>query len=235
MSYPTIGFPDYSRLPPAGGRLLGTLIGTIGAQPSTPVISSTGFAYITLMTLGTVPGGNYQVVVNWGYNSDSATRFASVYFVPDADNFNAISFPVLGEWFTVEYFYFSGPTAVPQKTLIYGTTAEPSIPLLGATGSGSINDFINIGANSNATLQGSGACQGRYKLAVSHGINSDWNCNVQQWNPATVAWDYYYSFNGAVYGQSTTQEIALIEAPVQLQVYNTDNVAANLIVSLVPF
>jgi hypothetical protein len=235
VTYPTIGFPDYSRLSPAGGRFLGSLSGLIASNPTTNPISTAGFSYITLINLGTVPGGNYQVVVNWGFNSDGAVRFASVDFVPDAGNTNVVTFPVLGEWCTVEYFYFSGPSAVPQKTLIYGSQSPMMMPPLGATWGGYINDFPNVSGNSSINLPASGCAQGRYKLGISNGAGNTWNVNVLQYNPSTAAYGLFYSFNGSVYGQSTTQEIALVEAPVLLQIYNTAAAAVNFIISLIPF
>jgi hypothetical protein len=234
MSYPTLGFPDYSRLSPEGGRVLGTLSGVVSTNPATNPISSTGFGYITLMTKPSPPGCNYYVILNWGFNTDSAVRYADTQYVPDSANFNAVNFPVIGEWFTVEYLYLSGTNTISVETLIYGTNAPQILPPLGCSGQGYLQEYVLINSGTTQTFAVPGCHQGRAKLCVAGAANADWFVFVNQWNPNTPGWQETYLMLGSTMGQAGVIEIALAPAPTQLAVTNTPGANQDFLVTLIP-
>jgi hypothetical protein len=233
MSYPPIGFPDYSRLTPTGGRYLATLSGEVSTNPATEPISSTGFGYLTLITIANGVTANYLVIVNWGANSDPSVRFTTSQYVPNNDNENVVNFQILGEWFTVEYLYISGTATDTPKTLIYATNAIEIGSPLGNFGSQYINETAAITANTTEYYEASGCYGGSVWIGVSNLIGQQWYCQVQQYDPSTAAWVTLYQIGGSSYGFSAVQEVSLPPAPTRIAMTNTESSTVSYTVTMV--
>lgn len=234
MTAGNTGFPDYSRLSPQGGRFLGELQGVINTNPSTPAISTAGFQYVTLTTNGGTAGTDYQVVINWGDGSDPAVRFSSVFYTPASGDGNTVQFPVISEWFTVEYLYIRGSGIQQPTTYIYGTNAPQVVPLLGTNGSASIVQNATINAGNNTTFSSTGIHQGKAKLAFATNGTNAYFLDVNQYSAISGTWQNEYIMAGTQFGTYWVAEIALLPAPVEVVVNNASAANSQYFVTLIP-
>lgn len=234
MSYPVAGFPDYSRLQPNGGRFLGALTGTVSTNPQTPAISSTGFTYITLLTNSNSVLSDYIVNVEWGANNDPSTSFAAAMYVPSNDSFNTVQFPVLAEWFKVNYSFYRGPGTETPTTYIYGTNSPWSGAMLGGFGSQSIASSLSVPATSIGTLGMLGISQGNACFGCSSVNAGNWYAQLQQYDAATAGWLTTYQITGTASADQALSPVALLPAPCRIQVHNLNTSVALFQATLIP-
>lgn len=235
MSIPTIGFPDYSRYQPNGGRYLGSCSGNIGTSPSTEPISSVGFGYITLITFANGVSANYFVGLNWGDNSDPVERITDTQYVARGDSYNVTNWQVIAEWFTVEHDYVSGSTSESPTTYIYGSNVPEIGPPLGGSGSQYLNVNTNVGAGTTTYFSTVGCWGGKAMLGVSNLTGTEWYAQIQQYNPDTAAYENLYQIGGSSYGFSAVVPVALPPAPTRVGITNTAGAAVAFTISLVPY
>jgi hypothetical protein len=234
VSYPSAGFPDYSRLSPNGGRYLGELAAEPSTFPITQSISTTGFGYIYFLTNANGTTCDFEINVGWGGSSDPQNGFSTAFFAPNHDDFNIMIMPVIAEWFRVSYSFYRGPSTDFVTTYIYGSNALWNGPPYGGFGSQSVALAMTVPASSSAFSGMSGIVPGNAIFAVSSTTATGWYAQVQQYDPVTATWLIVAQTSGGSATNQATIAVGLIAAPARVMVFNESAAAEVFQVSLIP-
>lgn len=234
MSYPSTGFPDYSRYEPMGGRYLGKISAPISTNPASPVLSSTGFGYLTLFTTSVGVNALYVVIVNWGYNSDGGMRFATSSYAPSNDGSNVCQFPIIGEWFTVEHSWIGVNPNDNPVTLIYASNSLWQGAYFGGFGQQSIAETQSCPAGAQTVYGMLGIAAGNAMFSVSTVQAGTWYAQLQQFDPVTNLWITTFQLNNGGGSDQQYASVVLLPAPARVVLFNIGSAAINIAVSLIP-
>lgn len=234
MSYPSIGFPDYSRLNPNGGRHLIDLTGPLSGVPTSPIFSTVGFSYLSAWTLNNGNTANFDVFASWYDTNNVASLLGTSKYTPNGDNNNAVNMQVMSEWCSFSHILYSGPGAETPLTYVYGSTVALNQAARGSLSSPFANASPTIAAGASTYVLPNGCSGGMVTIAVTNGANSSWFCPVDYYQASSATWMQLYLIDGAVYGVSSIVNVALPSAPIRLQPFNTDSVSRTFTVSVVP-
>ena len=221
----TIGFPDWGRQSHATGVVQETINLLINALYTGPVFFTGDYGYLDISWDCRTTADFYQVSIFFYDDAGGLVQPYNTTFIVGPGMFGGFQCPCPSKYAQIEILPALGTDVNFFKLFVRSASTPHPNPWASTLQSPAAAFHSSIGAGATQPITSTELVVGTGWLNIFNATNNLWHCVINAYSMAGPGFTYLAQFQGAAFGQTFADMIAMPPAPLRFDLTNQDTAA----------